>query len=132
MRLKDHDLKQFNREYFASLSSEQLLNLAENMLNDLRDARDRQNQTPQNSSRPSGSYAPWEQAQFSDTKENSDDTDGNADTEKKRAEDDIPVSKNDTAKAENKPDSQKNRKPGKQHGAQGFGRTVKVPITGKE
>lgn len=138
MRLKDHDLKQFNREYFASLSPEQLLNLAENMLNDLRDARDRQNQTPQNSSRPSGSYAPWEQAQFSDTQENTDDTDGNADadgnadTEKKRSEDDIPVAKSDTVEAENKPDSKKNQKPGKQHGAQGFGRTVKVSVTGEE
>ena len=72
MRLKDHDLKQFNREYFTSLSPEQLVGLAEKLLNDLRDARDRQNQTPQNSSRPSGSYAPWE-SQISDTPEQAED-----------------------------------------------------------
>lgn len=133
MRLKDHDLKQFNREYFASLSPEQLLNLAENMLNDLRDARDRQNQTPQNSSRPSGSYAPWEQTQFSDGEEDTDDTNSNEDGEGERSENSPLVVKSDTEKRETKPDSQKkNRKPGKQHGAQGFGRTVKVPVTGEE
>ena len=132
MRLKDQDLKQFNREYFASLSPEQLLNLAENMLNDLRDARDRQNQTPQNSSRPSGSYAPWEQVQFSDKQENIDDTDSNDDAGRKQSKDSPLAVKSDTTETENKPDSQKKRKPGKQHGAQGFGRTVKVPITGEE
>lgn len=132
MRLKDHDLKQFNREYFASLSSEQLLNLAEKMLNDLRDARDRQNQTPQNSSRPSGSYAPWEPTQFSDGQEDTDDTNSTQGAEGKQSENSAPVVKSDTAKTENQPDSQKNRKPGKQHGAQGFGRTVKVPVTGEE
>lgn len=134
MRLKDHDLKQFNREYFASLSPEQLLNLAENMLNDLRDARDRQNQTPQNSSRPSGSYAPWEQARFSEAQEKTDDRDNAENTEKKQSEDSSAVVKNDTTKTEREtePDSQKKRKPGKQHGAQGFGRTVKVAVTGEE
>ncbi len=58
MHLTDHDLKQINQEYLASLLPEQLLHLSGKMLDDLRDARDRLNQTPQNSSRPSGSYAP--------------------------------------------------------------------------
>jgi hypothetical protein len=125
-------LKQLNREYFASLSSEQLLNLAEKLLNDLRDARDRQNQTPQNSSRPSGSYAPWEQAQFSDGQEQTDDTGSNENTEDKQSENGIPVVESGAEDRENKPEPQKNRKPGKQVGAQGFGRTVELPITGTE
>ena len=62
MRLTEHDLRQINQEYLASLSLEQLLHLSEKMLDDLRTARERLNQSPQNSSRPSGSYAPWEQA----------------------------------------------------------------------
>ncbi len=132
MRLKEHDLKQFNRKYFASLSPEQLLNLAENMLNDLRDARDQQNQTPQNSSRPSGSYAPWEQTQKSDTQGQSDDTDSNEDAEEKQSENDASVAESGATDTENKPDSQKKRKPGKQFGAQGYGRTVKLPVTGEE
>jgi len=132
MRLKDHDLKQLDREYFASLLPEQLWDLAEKLLNDLRDARDRQNQTPQNSSRPSGSYAPWEQAQFSDTQEQTDDTDSNEDIEDKQLENGIPVAESDAADTENKPDAPKKRKSGKQLGAKGFGRTVELPVTGKE
>jgi len=54
MQLTDHDLKQINQEYLASLSPGHLLQLSSKLLDDLRDARDRLNQTPQNSSRPSG------------------------------------------------------------------------------
>jgi hypothetical protein len=50
MRLTDRDLKQPSQEYLATLSPEQLLHLSKKMLDDLRDARDWLNQTPQNSS----------------------------------------------------------------------------------
>ncbi len=132
MRLKDHDLKQFNREYFTSLSPEQLVGLAEKLLNDLRDARDRQNQTPQNSSRPSGSYAPWEQAQISDTPEQTDETDSKERAEDEKSENNTPADKNSEVETENKPDSQEKRKPGKQPGGKGFGRRVELPKTGEE
>jgi len=132
MRLKDHDLKQLNREYFAALSPEQLLNLAEKLLNDLRDARDRQNQTPQNSSRPSGSYAPWEQAQISDMQEQTDDTHSNEDGEEKQSKKGISVAKSGAAETENKPNLQKKQKPGKQLGAKGFGRKVELLVTGEK
>lgn len=66
MQLTDHDLKQINQEYLASLSPGHLLHLSSKLLDDLRDARERLNQTPQNSSRPSGSYSPWEQAAHSE------------------------------------------------------------------
>ena len=64
MELTDHDLKQLDEAYLSKLSPEQLLGLSEKLLQDLREARDRLNERPQNSSRPSGSYAPWEQAWF--------------------------------------------------------------------
>ena len=72
MRLTDHDLKQINQEYLASLLPEQLLYLSEKRLADLRTARERLMQMPQNSSRPSGSDAPWGQASFADAKSRSD------------------------------------------------------------
>ncbi len=108
-----HCGKSLNREYFAALSPEQLLNLAEKLLNDLRDARDRQNQTPQNSSRPSGRYAPWEQAQKSDIQEQ---TDSYKDGEDKQSKKGIPVAESGAAETENKPNWQKKRKPGKKLG----------------
>jgi len=125
--LKDHDLKQLNRAYLASLSPEQLLNLAEKLLNDLRDARDRQNQTSQNSSRPSGSYAPWEQAQGSTTQEQTEKTDEQEGTGKELA-----VVENNEVEQEAKAEEQKKRKSGRQPGAKGFGRTEELPITGEE
>jgi len=127
MHLKDHDLKQLNRAYLASLSPEQLLNLAEKLLNDLRDARDRQNQTSQNSSRPSGSYAPWEQAQGSTTQEQTEKTDEQEGTGKELA-----VVENNEVEQEAKAEEQKKRKSGRQPGAKGFGRTEELPITGEE
>ena len=132
MSLKDHDLKQLNREYLGSLTPEQLLDLAEKLLNDLRDARDRQNQTPQNSSRPSGSYAPWEQVPISDIQEQTDNTDNKEGPEDKNPKDETAIAEKGTVEPENKPEPQKGRKPGKQRGAKGFGRTVELPVTGQE
>ena len=83
MRLTEHDLRQINQEYLASLSLEQLLHLSEKMLDDLRTARERLNQSPQNSSRPSGSYAPWEQARFAEEKSRSDEGEDSEDVEEK-------------------------------------------------
>ena len=116
MSLKDHDLKQLNREYLGSLTPEQLLDLAEKLLNDLRDARDRQNQTPQNSSRPSGSYAPWEQVPISDIQEQTDNTDNKEGPEDKNPKDETAIAEKGTVEPENKPEPQKGRKPGKQRG----------------
>lgn len=132
MHLKDHDLKQLNREYLASLTPEQLLNIAERLLNDLRDARDRHNQTPQNSSRPSGSYAPWEQAQNSTAQEQTkasrqDETSENEETQ----QDSATTEKRPVETTENRAVPEK-KKAGKQRGAKGFGRKVDLPITGKD
>jgi len=53
------------------------------MLDDLRTARERLNQSPQNSSRPSGSYAQWEQARFAEEKSRSDEGEDSEDVEEK-------------------------------------------------
>lgn len=100
------------------------------MLDDLRDARDRLNQTPQNSSRPSGSYAPWEQANFVDEKNQAEDVE---DTEEKEEKEDTAAKSDLQAdEVQNNTQSNSTRKAGKQPGAKGVGRQVKIPVTGEE
>ena len=60
MILSDHDLRQIDGEYLGALPPDKLVEVSVKLLQDLKEAHDRLNQTPQNSSRPSGSYAPWE------------------------------------------------------------------------
>jgi len=126
MRLTDYDLKQIDQEYLASLPPEQLLYLSEKMLDDLRNARDRLNQTPKNSSRPWGSYAPWEQASFANEKKQSDEVDSAEEKEKQEGK----TTKSEPQSDSDQPESK--RKPGKQPGAKGVGRLVELPITGEE
>ncbi|MBT6045226.1 MAG: IS66 family transposase, partial [Candidatus Scalindua sp.] len=63
MHLKDHDLFQIDEESIRKLGakdSEALTKLTINLLEDLVEVRNRLNQNPSNSSRPSGSMPPWE------------------------------------------------------------------------
>jgi len=132
MSLTDHDLRQISREYLASLSPEQLLRLSGKMLDDLRDARDRLNQSPQNSSRPSGSYAPWEQAGFSDKKQESDEVDDTEEKEKQEKEENTTKRGSQSDDVQSETESGGKRKAGKQAGAKGFGRQVEIAVTGEE
>lgn len=126
MRLTDHDLKQISQEYLASLTPEQLLHLSGKMLDDLRTARDRLNQTPQNSSRPSGSYAPWQQATFTDKEKPPEVGD---ETAEPTAED--KTASKQSADTAGKKAKQSKGKAGKQPGSKGVGRQVKLEITGE-
>lgn len=128
MRLTNHDLKQISQEYLASLTGEQLLKLSGKMLADLREARDRENQTPQNSSRPSGSYAPWEQEKFGKAK--SEREKGSGEEPKKAIESELPKREGDEEKAKKGGGSK--RKAGKQKGSKGVGRRVELEITGEK
>ena len=132
MRLTDHDLRQINQKYLASLSPEQLLRLSEKMLDDLRTARERLNQTPQNSSRPSGSFAPWEQAS-SEKSRSDDDEDKEDEDEKAKSE---KTDKGSRGKRSGSDDATQQpsgqRKPGKQPGAKGVGRKVEMAVTGEQ
>jgi len=127
MNLVAASLRQIDEEYIDSLSLEKLRHLSKRLLGDLKEARDRLNQTPENSSRPSGSFAPWEKVskgQEEDRKEDSEK--GEASEEQEQAtkpNDSPPPPKTET---ENK------RKAGKQSGAKGFGHHVELPITGEE
>lgn len=123
MRLTDHDLKQLSQEYLASLSPEQLLHLSKKMLDDLRDARDRINQTPQNSSRPPGSYAPWQRTVSGD-KEDPAKPAPEPKVEKEAASRERPARATVNAQ-------KSKRKAGKQPGSKGVGRQVEMAVTGE-
>ena len=62
MKIKDHDLRQLNEERLKTLQEKDpaaLLQLTNRLLDDLKEARERLNQNPTNSSCPSGSQTPW-------------------------------------------------------------------------
>ena len=62
MHLSDHSLRQIDDAYVRSFEPEALRGLSLRLLADLKEARERLNQGPTNSSRPPGSRAPWDGA----------------------------------------------------------------------
>jgi transposase len=58
MQLSDHDLKQLDDAYLGRLPTESLRGLSLKLLADLKEARERLNQNPSNSSRPPSSQGP--------------------------------------------------------------------------
>jgi transposase len=123
MKLKDHDLRQMDSEYLASLVREKLLEVSSKLLEDLKEARERLNQTSQNSSRPSGSFAPWEGGIVSEGSPVEEKPDKAAAEEKEKKDKRQPRA--GQAEAEKK-------KAGKQPGAKGHGRKVELVVTGEE
>jgi len=63
MHLSDHSLRQIDDAYLRSLDPEALCGLSVRLLADLKEARERLNQGPTNSSRPPSSRAPWERGE---------------------------------------------------------------------
>jgi transposase len=132
MHLSDHSLSQLDEAYVQSLDEGRLRGLLLRVLEDLKEARERLRQNPTNSSRPPSSRAPWERPSAGD-EELGDETDVEASTPAQDsdqpdeastppedpsdpAETQVPAGA--TSKSETPP-----RKPGKQPGAPGFGRT---------
>jgi transposase len=124
MKLKDHDLKQIDRDYVEGLAHDKLVEVSLKLLADLKEARDLLNQTPQNSSRPSGSYAPWEGGIVSadSVVEEAPNKEAEAAGKKKKER---------SAKRPSKarPGKQEKKKRGKQKGAKGYGRKVELEVT---
>ena len=63
MHLSDHSLRQIDDAYVRSLDPEALRGLSLRLLADLKEARERLNQGPTNSSRPPSSRAPWDRGE---------------------------------------------------------------------
>jgi len=131
MHLSDHSLNQLDEPYIQSLDEERLRGLSVRLLEDLKEARERLGQNSTNSSRPPSSEAPWERPTSKDKGQREDtEAEGSAPTgdsdappcpepEGDSAQTPAPEGQNDSSKQTDKP----KRKPGKQPGAPGFGRT---------
>jgi transposase len=144
MLLSDHDLRQIDDKYLRSLSPDNLVEVSIRLARDLKEAREHINQNPSNSSRPPSSRDPWIVARIEESGEEIDkqndlidkeiDKENDLDEEAvvKSSEDD---SKDDSGeKREEKKKaahSGQGRKPGKQKGAKGCGRTQKLSVTGE-
>jgi len=60
MHFSDHDIMQLDDDYLHGLPVDPLRSLSKKLLADLKEAHDRLNQSPSNSSRPPSTRAPWE------------------------------------------------------------------------
>ena len=121
MIFSDHDLRQINQAYIESLDIETAKKLASKLLEDLKEARERLNQNPNNSSRPPSSTEPWIIADI-EAEEDSDAAGKDSSSGSERSE--------ANEKKSDKKQNTKSRKPGKQKGAEGKGRTQRLKITG--
>jgi transposase len=128
MLLTDHSLAQLDDASLETLSLAELRPLSKKLLHDLKEARERLNQHPGNSSRPPSSQAPWERGESKEDPEGEEEdvVEPEADAEQepsgeKGVEEDT-VSKP-------KPRGSAPNKPGKPLGAPGFGRTQPLPVT---
>jgi transposase len=137
MQLSEHDLKQLDEETIRSLAAEKLRTLSLKLLADLKEARDRLNQTPDNSSRPPSSRAPWERAsqETGEDDEQKDEEPGEAEEEgeaaaERNAPPGGPEETQDSKQDERRPAEQRRQgKPGKRAGAPGYGRGVELAVT---
>jgi len=135
MKLSDHDLQQIDASSLQKRTWKELLYLLLTLLDDLKEARERLNQNSRNSSIPPGSEPPWFRPSDDDSEDDEEksttippppeDTDTNETLVK-------PGSQADETKAKSSKSQDEKRNPGKQPGAQGFGHTQILPITGIE
>ncbi len=139
MILKEHELLQIDEDFINRLREQDpdaLAGLSIKLVSDLKEVLERLNQNPTNSSRPSGSLAPWDKG-ITDEKEEEDESTFD---EKEALQSTTDLNKvkpsdiTDTPEAvspiENEaPEPPKPRKPGRQLGSQGFGRTQQLAIT---
>jgi len=115
MHLSDHSLRQMDDSYVRSLDPEALRGLSVRLLADLKEARDRLNQGPENSSRPPSSRMPWERPSGGREAEAADD-EGESEG--------VEVKPEETPPEETSPEgATPPRKAGKQPGTLGIGRT---------
>ena len=136
MQLSEHDLKQLDEERIRSLAAENLRTLSLKLLADLKEAHDRLNQSPDNSSRPPSSRAPWERASLDGhddgKQEDEEPTEIDRSGEQEAEPNEPAPGAQDTKGVEqeqSKPTEKSPGKPGKPKGAPGHGRTVELAVT---
>lgn len=142
MVLKEQELLQIDEQFIRQLLEKDpgaLAGLSINLANDLKEAMERLNQNPSNSSKPSGSLAPWDKGPR-DEKDDDDEEELKIDevdalrsaSDKDRLSDDtsdMPAEETSNESCPPPENSKEKRKPGRQPGSQGFGRTQKLEVT---
>lgn len=118
MQISDHSLRQFDDAYLERLEEKALRSLSGKLLADLKEARERLNQTSQNSSRPPSSQAPWERPSPPEPELTEEAEDGTPKAPPKRTP--------DTATQRSLPEvgAESKAQAGKQKGAKGVGRAA--------
>jgi IS1 family transposase len=137
--LKEHELLQIDEKFISQLREQDpdaLAGLSIKLVSDLKEVLERLNQNPSNSSRPSGSLAPWDKGEIDEDKEDDDEliidekkalrSKTNADKEESS---DTVDTKDDCPPSEKPKGTSEPRKPGRQPNSQGFGRTQKLDNT---
>ncbi len=125
-----------------SLSHEDLLKLSNKLLSDLKEAHERLDQNPSNSSRPPSSQAPWidheevegdEEAEQVEEEHLDDTHRARGDWNDTEPEEDGAEPSQEATSAQTDTDNEKpappKRKAGKPKGAPGYGRTQQLPVT---
>lgn len=136
MKIKDYDLRQLNEARLQMLLDSNpaaLLRLTNRLLDDLKEARERLNQNPSNSSRPPGSQDPWFRNGDGDSIKD-DDEKAAGNSEEKPQQSNSVFSEKEASNSDEQPknetgnggSSKLKNKRGKQPGAQGFGRAKEL------
>ncbi len=143
MDLSAHDLQQIDKDYIDSLPMSSLVQLCQKLSTDLKEAHDRLNQNPQNSSKPPSSEPPWSKStsdegegelneklteedflleKDSSTQDNDDNNEEEEEEEDKQTESENEPEKPETTSAvQDDENEDSTKKPGKQLGAEGCG-----------
>jgi transposase len=133
MRLSKHDLFQMDDEWLKKLPAELLLEVSKRLLQDVKELQDQLNKNPGNSSRPPSTKAPWEKAREPGV-ENEAPVEGGAG---ETAESSAPAPETTPPAPETSPPvterpsprEDSGKRPGKQAGSPGHGRTQKLAVT---
>jgi hypothetical protein len=121
MHLSDHSLRQMDDDYVRALGTDALRDLSLRLLADLKEARERLNQGPTNSSRPPSSRALWERGEVPDPTNEPETPPDEAESAEAPL---IEAEPAEIPPAEVQPTAAKPaRRAGKQPGAPGIGRT---------
>jgi len=139
MLLKTHSLRQIDEAYIRGLPREEVDRLSVKLLNDLKEAHERLNQNPSNSSVPPSARAPWLSNDEGAGDEDEDEDEALEGAELPHDDDQPAPSEDGAASAEapqpppapstGKAGAEPKRKPGRQHGAPGHGRTQHLAVT---
>lgn len=129
MRFDKSDLQQLTSEYINSLPADRRTVLIEQLRVDLIEAQDRLNQNPFNSSRSPSSRPSWERSSDKGSGGAKDDESDKQEPKEDEAVTTEGFSHSNKTAADSK---ETKRKPGKQPGTKGFGRTQKLAVTEEE